>query len=90
MQRRVRRALAAFPAPLRASDTGASRRSWPDGNASGFFLNIAAAGHVAAGRACRACVVPRVPVPGFFVQVSSDAAHARRRGLRTPGHHTNE
>ncbi|MBC7666426.1 MAG: hypothetical protein H7276_21975 [Caulobacter sp.] len=54
------------------------------------MLNVPAGGHVAAGRSCRAGVMPRAPVPGSLVQVSSDAAHPRRRGLRTPGHNTNE
>jgi hypothetical protein len=34
--------------------------------------------------------MPRAPVPGLLVQIFSDAAHTRRRGLRMPGHNTNE
>ena len=43
-----------------------------------------------AGRPCRAGLVPRTPVPGLSARATDDLAHERRRGLRTPGHNTNE
>jgi len=82
--------MAAIAPPLQACDTGAARRSWPDGTSATPLLNVPAGGLAAACRSCRAGSVPRAPVPGFFVQDSSDLAHTRRRGPRTPGHNTNE